>query len=334
MAPLPNSRAMLEPPPRPDRDDAQGVRSPHGTSHRSEHGAFRWSWPHELRAVALAAAAGVAAMSLMVGATFMMGALQVRLTPNPNAPLELATLPPEPELPLDTFVHGRAVFAAVCAACHGPEGRGMHGLGRDLTHSLFVAEKRDLALTAFIKQGRAAGDPLSTTKVAMPPRGGRPDLTDEHIAQVVIYLRGLQDPRRIPAAAASTPNPIVLAPPPPTEAEKASALAAAGGDQELAEYIASGARLFVASCASCHGRDAKGMPNLGKDLTNSAFVRERNDDQMVAFLLKGRDPNDPLNTTKVAMPPKGGNPALDDDDLLDIIAYVRSIQTRPAGAGK
>lgn len=46
---------------------------------------------------------------------------------------------------------------------------------------------------------------------------------------------------------------------------------------------------------------------------------------MVAFLKVGRDPSDPLNTTGVAMPPKGGNPALSDQDLLDIVAFVRTI---------
>jgi disulfide bond formation protein DsbB len=46
---------------------------------------------------------------------------------------------------------------------------------------------------------------------------------------------------------------------------------------------------------------------------------------MLAFILIGRDANDPENTTGVAMLPKGGNPALTNDDILDIIAYVRTI---------
>ncbi len=32
------------------------------------------------------------------------------------------------------------------------------------------------------------------------------------------------------------------------------------------------------------------------------------------------------NTTKVDMPPKGGNPALKDDDLVNIAAFLRSLQ--------
>lgn len=291
-----------------------------------------WSWSHELGALAIALVAGIAAIGLMIGAAFAMSAAQRRLTPNPNAPLPIASLPPEPELDLQAFVHGRAIFATVCSTCHGPDGRGMRGLGRDLTHSLFVCEQRDPALAAFIAKGRTASDPLNLTKVEMPPRGGRPDMTDENLSQVVAYLRGLQDPRRIPGAASTTPNPVVLVPPPPSKDDLAKALAAAGGDAELAEYIANGARLFAASCTSCHGRDGKGMPNLGKDLTVSTFLTQRNDDQMLEFLKKGRDPNDPLNTTKVAMPPKGGNPALNDDDLLDIVAFLRSIHAGGSAA--
>lgn len=294
----------------------------------------RTSWAHEARALALAMALGVAAIGFMAGAAYVMGRVQMRLTPNPNAPLPIALLPPEPELDLDAFVHGRAVFATVCATCHGPEGRGMRGLGRDLTRSLFVCEERDSALAAFIAKGRPASHPLNLTKVEMPPRGGRSDMTDENLAQVVTFLRGLQDRRRIPAAAATTPNPIVLIPPPPNKEDLAKAIAAAGGDAELAEYIANGSRLYAASCVSCHGRDAKGMPNLGKDLTISPFIAERDDDQLLEFLLKGRDPNDALNTTKVAMPPKGGNPALSEDDLLDIVAYLRSIQVKNLSAAK
>ncbi|MBM4111798.1 MAG: c-type cytochrome [Phycisphaerae bacterium] len=294
----------------------------------------QWCWPHELAALALAIGMGAAALAVMVGAAYMMRALQIRLTPNPNAPLPIAALPPEPELDLDSFVHGRAIFSTVCAMCHGPDGRGIRGLGRDLTHSLFVCDQRDSALASFIRKGRTANDPLNLTKVEMPPRGGRPDMTDENVSQVVTYLRGLQDPRRVPAAAATTPNPVVLVPPPPSQDDLAKALAAAGGDAELAEYIANGSRLFASSCTSCHGRDAKGMPNLGKDLTVSTFIAERDDDQMLEFLKRGRDPNDPLNTSKVAMPPKGGNPALSEDDLLDIVAFLRSIHARGPAAAK
>ncbi|WP_448601203.1 hypothetical protein [Thermoflexus hugenholtzii] len=42
------------------------------------------------------------------------------------------------------------------------------------------------------------------------------------------------------------------------------------------------------------------------------------------FIKKGRPATDPANTTGVDMPPKGGNPALTDQDLADIIAFLRT----------
>jgi disulfide bond formation protein DsbB len=80
------------------------------------------------------------------------------------------------------------------------------------------------------------------------------------------------------------------------------------------------------TCVSCHGPNAEGMPNLGKDLTTSDFVKSKTNQELVEFFKVGRPSTDPLNTTGVDMPPKGGNPALSDDDLLNIAAFIRSIQ--------
>lgn len=91
----------------------------------------------------------------------------------------------------------------------------------------------------------------------------------------------------------------------------------------------SGADLYKSSCSACHGPDAKGVPNIGKDLVNGEFCRTQSEDQLLAFVKKGRPSDDPLNTTKVAMPPKGGNPALSDSDIRSIIQYVRTLQQAP-----
>ena len=88
---------------------------------------------------------------------------------------------------------------------------------------------------------------------------------------------------------------------------------------------ASGKQLFTQTCAACHGPAGKGMKGLGKNLTTSQFVSAQTNVDLLAFIKKGRLPNDPLNTTGVAMPPKGNNPKLTDAQLEDIVAYVRSI---------
>jgi mono/diheme cytochrome c family protein len=83
---------------------------------------------------------------------------------------------------------------------------------------------------------------------------------------------------------------------------------------------------FSATCSACHGPDAKGIAGLGKDLTTSTFAIGLSDSELIAFVNQGRDASDPLNTTGIAMPPKGGNPALDEADLLDIVAYLRTLE--------
>lgn len=99
--------------------------------------------------------------------------------------------------------------------------------------------------------------------------------------------------------------------------------APAGGERK--GDAAKGKTKFDGTCVSCHGPDAKGLPGLGKDMTTSAFIKSQTDQQLVDFVKKGRPANDPANTTKVDMPPKGGNPALTDSDLFDVIAYIRTL---------
>ena len=88
---------------------------------------------------------------------------------------------------------------------------------------------------------------------------------------------------------------------------------------------ADGQKYFAQTCSACHGTDGKGLPKLGKDLTSSSFVSEKSDAQLIDFLKLGRLATDPLNTTGVAMPPKGGNPAFNEQQLEDIISYLREI---------
>ncbi|MEW5958385.1 MAG: cytochrome c [Chloroflexota bacterium] len=90
-------------------------------------------------------------------------------------------------------IAGQELFASKCGACHGPEGAGLPGLGKPVTNSAFIAGKTDIELVEFIKQGRAPGDPLNTTGVAMPPKGGNPTLDDQNLLDIVAYLRALQD---------------------------------------------------------------------------------------------------------------------------------------------
>jgi len=110
-------------------------------------------------------------------------------------------------------------------------------------------------------------------------------------------------------------EPAAVEPP----AEQATEPAQPAGDPEK------GKAQFT-PCIGCHGANGEGVEGLGKAMAGSAFIQSSTDDDMLVFLKKGRPIGDPENTTGVDMPPKGGNPALSDEDLLDIIAFMRTLQ--------
>jgi hypothetical protein len=56
-------------------------------------------------------------------------------------------------------------------------------------------------------------------------------------------------------------------------------------------------------------------------MTDSAFISEKTDRELVEFLKVGGLPDEPP-----VMPPRGGNPSLTDEKLVDIAAYLRSMQ--------
>jgi disulfide bond formation protein DsbB len=112
-------------------------------------------------------------------------------------------------------------------------------------------------------------------------------------------------------------------------------LVACGGNEAPADTPApaasmgdavKGQTLYQQSCASCHGMNGEGVPGLGKDMTHSDFINDLSDAELVEFIKQGRPASDPLNTTNIDMPPKGGNPALNDEGIYDIVAFMRSIR--------
>lgn len=83
---------------------------------------------------------------------------------------------------------GKKLFAGtgLCAACHGPEGKGVPGLGASLADRRWAHS--DGSFDAIVKQV-LEGVPAdkSTTGVAMPPKGGS-QLSDEQVRAVAAYV--------------------------------------------------------------------------------------------------------------------------------------------------
>lgn len=212
---------------------------------------------------------------------------------------------------------GGSTYAASCAVCHGPSGDGVHGLGKPLRNSSFVQQQTDDELFALITDGRKPGDPANTTGALMPARGAK-ELGDDAIRAVIVYLRMMQEPGVPPVSME------------PWNLVGRDDGAGPVGAIELTAH--EGYDLFVSSCAACHGQGGEGVEGLGLPLTTSGFVRGTGDADLVRFIKSGRASWDANNSTGIDMPPKGGNPAITDDQLQTIVEYIRALQKEAMGS--
>ncbi len=112
---------------------------------------------------------------------------------------------------------------------------------------------------------------------------------------------------------------------PASTAPTATTVPAPPAGPSNAEMIATGKKEF-SSCAGCHAADATGVTGLGKSLVGTDFIDKISDEDLAALIKNGRSISDPANTTGIDMPPKGGNPALNDEKIDALVAYIRSLQ--------
>lgn len=84
---------------------------------------------------------------------------------------------------------GKTKFASTCVSCHGPEGKGIPGLGKDMTTSTFIKSQSDDQMVTFVTTGRPASDKANTTGVDMPPKGGNPSFTEKDLYDIVAFIR-------------------------------------------------------------------------------------------------------------------------------------------------
>lgn len=215
----------------------------------------------------------------------------------------------------ERMVIGQQVYARACALCHGPNGEGVARLGKPLRNSGFVREHTDAELFAVIANGRMPGDPLNTTGALMPARGAQ-GLSDGQIREVIAYLHTMQDPS---APAASL------------DAWMPGGTGGTGGGAGVDLASLKGYGSYTASCSACHGQNAEGMEGLGLPLSTSGFVLGASDKDLVNFIKTGRPIWDENNSTGLDMPPKGGNPAITDGDLEEIVAFLRAAQKASVG---
>ncbi|MBE7470868.1 MAG: hypothetical protein DPW09_29775 [Anaerolineae bacterium] len=238
-----------------------------------------------------------------------VGPAGVQTTPSPTAePTETAVQ--------GDIEAGRALFVEVCAACHNQTGAGIEGIGVNLRDSQFVGGLTTPQLADFIKMGRSLSNPINRTGIKMPPKGGRPDLTDEDVLNIAAYVHDLN--------AQANPAKAYLDWLADGGAEKIEP-ALEISRQGLSGPSLEGQTTFLRFCAVCHGPHGEGVESLGKNLAESEFVAELSDAELAEFIVVGRSVDDPLNTTGIQMLPYGGQPVLTETELTNLVAYLRAL---------
>jgi len=181
---------------------------------------------------------------------------------------------------------GSETYARMCAVCHGAEGEGYKAdRAPAIAHEGFLSTVTDEFLRHAIVRGRR-----NTTMSAWGVERGGP-LTPEEVDEIVAFMRSWHRGR------------------PRTLDERAPS-----GDRTR------GAAIFAKDCASCHGRDGTGGPNIqigSRDVlafATNGFLRHA--------IREGRS----------GTPMPGFAAALGDQGVEDVLSFLRSVPAAPERA--
>jgi len=121
---------------------------------------------------------------------------------------------------------------------------------------------------------------------------------------ILAFLQASNDRQARAQAPAATPTPSGPAAPP-------AALAPGNPIR--------GAQVYQETCVVCHGEDGRGALEGVPNLTDPRGRLAKPDELLVRNMIEGfQSPGSPM-----PMPPKGGNPDLSDQDMVDVLAYMR-----------
>ena len=80
-----------------------------------------------------------------------------------------------------------------------------------------------------------------------------------------------------------------------------------------------GEETYKKTCVACHGGDGKGAFPGTPNFTDSSGALSQSDEVLINHITNGfQSPGSPM-----AMPPKGGNPNLDDPSIKAVLVYIR-----------
>jgi mono/diheme cytochrome c family protein len=217
----------------------------------------------------------------------------------------------------DQWLRGRYLVNALghCAECH--TARGSFGqldnasplaggaLGRiqapDITPAGLAArgwtsaDLQAFLATGIAKQGSAFGEMYPVVHLSTQY------MTPQDVRDMAVYLLGDQAP---------TPQPL---PAPP-----------AGNAQ-----LETGHRLYIATCAGCHGMTGEGKPHVAVALLGNSTARLKDPHNLLVSILDGIEAQDfPNNESMQHMP--GFAKILSDDEIAQLANYLRAQNGQPA----
>lgn len=153
---------------------------------------------------------------------------------------------------------------------------------------------------------------------AMPAKGGAADLTDQELKRVITYMANkaggtFPDPDAAAPADAAASGEAASAPAAegaaPADAPKADA--AKAEDKGAAAGGADGKKVYEATCQACHGGAVPGIPHVGKKEDWAPRIKQGKD-ILHKHAIEGFN----------AMPAKGGNGSLSDDEVKAAVDYM------------
>jgi c(7)-type cytochrome triheme protein len=210
---------------------------------------------------------------------------------------------------------GKGIYDSGCIGCHGTGILGAPKFG----DAAAWGPRAAAGAQALVNSARAG-------KGSMPPKGGNSALTDEQLMNVISYMVGqsggfptatAKPASPAPTAASTTLAQVAAAPAkaaaPARTAPAAPAAAAAPAPVRAAADDGAGKAIYEGGCVACHGTGMLGAPKFG----DAAAWGPRAAGGLQALVNSAR-------AGKGSMPPKGGNAALTDAQLLSAVSYMVS----------
>ena len=211
---------------------------------------------------------------------------------------------------------GEQVYEQVCKTCHGTGLAGAPRMGDKAAWAKVLAQGEKTVVAHAIDGIRA-----------MPPKGGNPDLPNDEVHMAVVHMVNASGGNwKMPAPAPSAAGTATAAPPAAAAAPAAAASApaasapaasAAPAAASAATAKVDGKNVYDTACAVCHAAGIAGAPKVG-DKVAWAPRLAAGKDTLYASSLKG----------KGAMPPKGGQVQLSDEQVKAAVDYMVAAVSR------